>query len=132
MARREGGNLAFLIGAVLIPVARGWSVRENAVHADSTAAGDPVMHRTNIRKDHTIDFRALLEVAAPYVLPGDVVGTEVAWAAELIAADANGLKSGTGLVDEFNIDTPYDGMVEITGRIICSGTALTTDLSPAT
>jgi hypothetical protein len=132
MAKRTSGNLAILIGAVVIPVGRGWTVEETSVNVDVTAAGDTVMDRENLRKDFTVDWRALLEVASPYVLPADVVGTKVAFSCEIIAADANGIKSGTALVDSFRIEATYDGAVELSGRLIAGGTALATDTSPAT
>lgn len=132
MAKQATGNLAFLLGGVVVPVGRGWSYEETSVNWDSTAAGDGVNDRESLRKDFTVDYRALLEVAAPFVIPGDVVGTKVAFSCEVNASHANGLKSGTALVDSLRIEAAYDGGIEISGRLIAGGTAPATDLSPAT
>jgi hypothetical protein len=131
MAKRGTGNLAILIGGTVVPVGRGWTYEETSVNWDSTASGDGVMDRESLRKDFTVDYRALIEVANPYVLPGDVVGTKVAFACELISTDTNGIKSGTALVDSFRIEATYDGGAEISGRLIAAGTAPATDTSPA-
>lgn len=132
MAKRATGSLAILIGATVVPVSRGWTVEQTSQNVDVTAAGDAVMDRESLRYDFVIDWRALVEVASPYVFPGDVVGTKVAFAAELVSSDVNGIKSGTALVDSFRIEAVYDGAAEISGRLIAGGTALATDLSPAT
>lgn len=140
MARRTGkdGNVilatpgAPTVPSVLIPALREWTYREGTRSVDATAAGDSWDDTEALRGNYEFTFRALLEIASPYVIPAQGLrGVKAAWVGEIIAADTNGLVSATGLVEEVQVTTPYDGMVEITGRIVTGGTAVTWDLSPA-
>lgn len=130
MAKRTGADLAFTIATVAVSASRSWSVEDQDVAADTTAAGDPMMDSESLRGDYTVEYEALLTVASPYILSGAVRGTKVAWAAKIVAADLNGIVSSTGRVDRFRIAAAYDGVVTIQGTIRAAGTALTYDPSP--
>lgn len=132
MAKRTGKDLAFTIGGTAIAVARGWSVEDNDVDVETTAAGDATVDRDSLRGDYTVEWDALLEIATPYVLPTTVRGTKVAWAAKIISSDANGLAASTGKVKRFRVEAQYDGAVKTSGTIEAAGTAITYDLTPAT
>src|SRR5688500_18957996 len=125
MAKRSGANLAFLVAATAISVPRGWTFTHGVTSIDGTAAGDAVVDRIPLRGDYTVDFRALLEVTTPYVLPTASIGSVVAWSAEIVSGDTNGIVSSTRLFAQFRIEAAYDGAVEISGRIVGAGTALT-------
>jgi hypothetical protein len=135
MARRTGKDGNILIGATIVPALREWSYREGTSSIDNTAAGDAWEGVSALRGNYEFNWRSLLEIpgSGPYVIPSQAArGTEVAWVGELVAADAQGLVRGTGLLEEINVTTPYDGMVELTGRIRGNGTAPIWDLEPAT
>lgn len=135
MARRTGKDGNMLLSAVAIPALREWTYREGTRSVDATAAGDSWDDTEALRGNFEVTFRALLEIAATYVIPAVGVtgrGTKAAFVLEVQSADAQGLIIGTGLVEEVQVTTPYDGMVEITGRIVTGGTAPTWDLQPLT
>lgn len=121
-----------VIGGVAVAVGRGWTYTEEDVDVDSTAAGDAWMDSDSLRGRFTVDWRALLEIASPYVLPGNVRGTKATFACHVVAADSNGIVSGTGKVNRFQIEAAYDGMVEVSGSIGSAGTAPAIDTTPAT
>jgi hypothetical protein len=130
MAKRTGGNIAFLIATVAVAALRGWSVEDIDVDVDVTAAGDSVMDRESLRGDYTVEGNSLLEVASPYVLPANVRGQKVAWSAEVLASDANGIVSSTGKVGRFRIEGSYDNAIQVSWTINAAGTPLTYDTSP--
>lgn len=141
MARRTGkdGNVilatagAPTVPSVAVPALREWTYREGTRDVDATAAGDDWDDTEALRGNYEVTFRALLEIGPPYVITVQSLrGSKAAWVLEVLDTDANGLISGTGLVTEVQVTTPYDGMVEITGRIVTGGTAPVWDLSPAT
>lgn len=132
MARRKGADLAILLGGTAIASALGWSLEHTSVNVEGTAAGDAVVDRDHFRDDYTVEFNGRIEIAAPYVLPTNLLGTKAAWAGKLVDDDANGLASSTGLVTMLKIDGQYDRYFEISGRIQAAGTPITYDLSPAT
>jgi hypothetical protein len=134
MARRTGkdGNVLLGPSAVVVPALREWTYREGTRDVDATAAGDDWDDTEALRGNYEVTFRALLEIAATYVITAQSLrGTKAAWVLEVNDADTAGLISGTGLVTEVQVTTPYDGMVEITGRIVTGGTAPAWDLTPA-
>ena len=141
MARRTGkdGNVilatagAPTVPSVAIGGLREWTYREGTRSVDATAAGDDWDDTEPLRGNYEVTFRSLLEIASPYVIPAQGLrGVKAAWVLEVLDTDAQGLIVGTGLVEEIQVTTPYDGMVEITGRIVTGGTAPTWDLAPAT
>jgi hypothetical protein len=133
MARRTGKDGNMLLSAVAIPALREWTYREGTRSVDATAAGDDWDDTEALRGNFEVTFRALLEIASPYVIPAvGARGTKAAFVLEVLDTDAQGLIAGTGLVEEVQVTTPHDGMVEITGRIVTGGTAPTWDLTPAT
>jgi len=131
MAKRTGKDLAFTIGGTAVALMREWSLDDDDVNVESTAAGDDTVDRDSLRGDYTVQFKGLLEIAAPYVIPSGVRGTKVAWVGKIIDSDTNGIASSTGLVTKFSIKAPYDNVVEISGEIKAAGTAVSYDLSPA-
>ena len=132
MARRTGKDGNVLIAAVIVPALREWTYREGTRSVDATAAGDDWDDTEPLRGNFEVTFRALLEIAGTYVIPAQAArGTKAAFVLELVDSDTNGLIAGTGLVEELQVTTPYDGMVELTGRIVTGGTAPTWDLTPA-
>lgn len=131
MAKLTGADLAFTIATVAVAAMRTWSVEDQDVSVDTTAAGDAVVDTESLRGDYTVEFEALLEIASPYVLAGAVRGTKVAWAAKVVAAHTTGIVSATGRVDRFRIAAAYDGVVALSGTIRASATPLTYDDSPA-
>jgi hypothetical protein len=134
MARRTGkdGNVLLGAGPTAIPALREWSYREGTRSVDSTAAGDDWDDTDALRGNFEVNARALLEIAGTYVIPAQGLrGTKAAFVLEVVDTDTAGLISGTGLVEEIQITTPYDGMVEITLRIVTGGTAPVWDLTPA-
>ena len=131
MAKRTGADLALTIATVAIAAMRSWSLEDQDVNVDTTAAGDAMVDRESTRGDYTLEWESLLAIATPYVLTGNVRGTKVAWAAKVVAADLNGIVASTGLVDRFRIAAAYDGVVSIQGTIRASATPLTYDTSPA-
>jgi hypothetical protein len=133
MARRTGkdGNVLLGAGPTIVPALREWTYREGTRSVDATAAGDDWDDTEALRGNFEVTFRSLLEIAGTYVIPAQGIrGTKAAFVLEVLDTDANGLISGTGLVEEIQVTTPHDGMVEITGRIVTGGTAPTWDLSP--
>jgi hypothetical protein len=133
MARRTGKDGNVLLATVIMPALREWSYREGTRSVDATAAGDDWDDTEALRGNFEVNARALLEIATPYVITASSIrGTKAAFVLEVLDTDANGLISGTGLVEEVQVTTPYDGMVEITVRIVTGGTAPAWDLSPAT
>jgi hypothetical protein len=124
MAKRTGKDLAFLIGGTAIKVARGWSVEDNDVDVETTAAGDATVDRDSLRGDYTVEWDALLEIAAPYVIPSAVRGTKAAWSAKIISGDTNPIASSTGKVKRFRVEAQYDGAVKTSGSIEAAGVAL--------
>lgn len=132
MAKRTGKDLAFVLAGTAVAVMRGWTYEENDVDVDSTAAGDTYMDRDSLRGDFTVEFNSLLEIASPYVAPTTLRGTKTAFSCEIIAADANGIVSGTAKFSRLRIEAAYDGLVQISGTMVAAGTAPQFDLTPAT
>lgn len=137
MAKKTGKDLAFMVGATpatttALAVQRGWNYEQTVTEIDATAAGDLVIDREPLRYDYTVEFNGLLEIASPYVLPIAIFATKAAWAAQLDAADDNGIVSGVGLFNRFRIEAVYDGVVAVSGAFVAAGTQSTWDLSPAT
>lgn len=133
MAKLTGKDLAFLIGGTAVAVARNWSLEDNSVNVESTAAGDDTVDRDHLRNDHTAEFDALLEIASPYVLTGQsVIGTKVAWVGKVVDSHTNGIVSSTSLMTRYRIEAAYDGMIQVSGTLQAAGVPLTWDTSPAT
>jgi hypothetical protein len=134
VAKRTGKDLNILIDGTAISVSTGWSVEDQDVNVETTAAGDAVVDRESLRGDFTMEWNARVEAVSPYVLPYTVRGTRVAFVCEVIAADAGatGLVGGTGLCTMFRIESAFDQPMGTSGRIQAAGTALTYDMTPAT
>src|SRR5687767_7958005 len=98
MAKLTGKDLNLVLGGTVVKVMRGWEVEDSSVNVDTTAAGDPVMDRAPIRGDWRLTWNALINVEIPYIIPSNITNTVVAFSAEVVAADANGLAASTGLV----------------------------------
>jgi hypothetical protein len=131
MAKRTGKDLAILINAAAIAVPTGWSYEETDSTAETTAAGDAWIDRASLRGDFTVEWNARVEIAATYVLPVTVRGTLAAFSCEIIAADTNGIVSGTGLVTMFRIEAAYDQPMATSGRIQSAATPPSFDPTPA-
>lgn len=137
MADLDGGTLSLSIGGTLIPRVRRWSFEQTNVDVDSTAGGDTVMKRNSLRTDYTVEYEALMESAAPIVLPGGtgasttLVGSSAAWVARVVGAHTNGIAISTGLIGRFRIEASFDGMIAVSGTIVGNGTAVTYDTTPA-
>lgn len=129
MAKRTGKDLAFTLGGVVLKVARGWSVEDNDVDVETTAAGDATVDRDSLRGDYTVEWDALLEIASPYVIPSALRGTKAVWAARVVAGDTNPIANSTGKVKRFRVEAQYDGAVKTSGTIEAAGTALTWTLT---
>lgn len=132
MAKRTGKDLNVLIGGSSLSVPTGWSYEETDSNVETTAAGDAWVDRASLRGDFTVEWNARVEVASPYVLPTTVRGTLVAFSCEVIASDANGIVSGTGLCTMFRLEAAFDQPMATSGRIQAAGTAPAFDLTPAT
>lgn len=138
MAKQDGGTLAFSLGGTVIACAREASLEDESVETDTTCAGDAVEDANHLRTRHTVEFRALIEVATPYVIPGFNTGSAtlrtgetLAWAIKFESADTNGIVSCAGSrLARLRIEGSYDGVFQISGTLRAKGNAIVTDTTP--
>jgi hypothetical protein len=128
MARRTGATLALSLGGTAIPAMRTVAFDQTDEEVDVTAAGDGAVAMASLgRQRTTIDWGALLEVAATYVIPGNAVGTEVAYVLKTYTGETAGIATGTLKINRFHIDGAYNDVVALSGTLGngSSGVALT-------
>jgi hypothetical protein len=118
MARRTGATLALSLGGTAVPAMRTVGFDQTDEEVDGTAAGDtaPAMHSLG-RTRTSLEWTALLNVEATYVIPGRVVGTEVTYAFKTYAGETSGITSGTLKVNRFHIDAAYNDIVALSGTL---------------
>jgi hypothetical protein len=118
MARRTGATLALSLGGTAIPAMRTLAFDATDEEVDTTAAGDTAPAMTSLGRTRVgIDWGALLEVAATYVIPGNAVGTEVAYVMKTYAGETAGIATGTLKVNRFHIDAAYNDVVALSGTL---------------
>lgn len=118
-------------GAVAVASLRKWEGDYSIDEVDSTVCGDTVRAREGTFKVWEANFEAVLEAVTTYVLPVTLVGASVAVAMKVLSGDANGLLSGTGFGKNLHFSAPHDNLITITGKVVCNGTDLAFDLTPA-
>lgn len=128
MARRTGADMALSIGGTAVPAMRTAAFDHTGTEIDTTAAGDVWMNREFLRNDYTLEWSALLNIAATYIVPGNQVGTSAAWILKTYSTEAAGIVGSTGLITRFHIDSAYNDVVALSGTILCNGTAAVYDL----
>lgn len=118
MARRTGATLALSLGGTAIPAMRTVAFDQTDEEVDSTAVGDTAPAMTSLGRTRTgLDWSALLNVEATYVIPGNAVGSEVAYVFKTYAGETAGIVSGTLKVNRFHIDAAYNDVVALSGTL---------------
>lgn len=128
MARRTGATLAFTIGATAVPVMRTVAFDHTDEEVDVTAAGDTAVAMASLGRGRIgIDWSALLDVQATYVIPGNAVGSEVAYVIKTYTGEAAGIVTGNAKINRFHIDAAYNDVVALSGTLgpASSGVAAT-------
>lgn len=130
--RRTGKDLAILINGVAIPVAREFTVVDRDMSANTTAAGDETENSESLRGTFDITWNSVLEVATPYVIPGNLRGQKVPFVGKLVDTEgASGFVSCLfARVEEFQVTVPHDGEVKISGALKPAGYPLAWDTTP--
>ncbi len=118
MARRTGATMVLSLGGTAIPVLRTAAFDHTDEEVDSTAAGDTAVAMTSLGRGKVgLDWGALLDVATTYVVPGNVVGTEVAYVLKTYSGETAGIATGTLKVNRFHIDAAYNDVVALSGTL---------------
>lgn len=109
-----------------------WKLVKRSRNVEGTGAGDSYVERLHLVQDWEANVEWNAPNQASWDQHQDLVGTSVAVALKRKSGDANPYASGTGLVEECEVDAPADGVITGRARIVCEGTAMTLDTTPAT
>lgn len=109
-----------------------WRMTKRSRNVEGTGAGDTLVERVHLVKDWEVEVEWNAPDQASWDQHQDLAGTSVAIALKRKSGDANPYASGTGLYEEGTVEAPYDGIIKGRGRIVCEGTDLTIDTTPAT
>jgi hypothetical protein len=108
-----------------------WVFQQTSRNVETGGAGDTHQERIHLRLDWEATARCEAPDQANWDLREGLTGTAAVFSFKRKASDANPYVTGTGLVTSHSVNAPFDNRIEYEVQIVCNGTAVTFDNTPA-